>query len=71
MNDYDVEVKLSKLKNTGLGLYATKNFKAGDVICSYAGELILTVIAISADYNSDYLLLLLSTPYLLLNMAHL
>jgi len=55
MNDYNVEVKQSKLKNSGLGLFATKNFKAGDVICSYAGELILTEIAMSADYNSDYL----------------
>jgi len=55
MTDYSVIVSPSKIKGAGLGLFATKAFKSGEVVCNYGGELILTDIAMSNDYHSDYL----------------
>ena len=52
---YYVEVKPSKIKQAGLGLFATKKFKVNEIICSYEGELILSEIAESENYHSDYL----------------
>jgi len=42
MTDYSVIVSPSKIKGAGLGLFATKAFKSGEVVCNYGGELILT-----------------------------
>lgn len=37
--DYDVAVKPSTIPGAGLGLFATREFKRGEIICPYTGVL--------------------------------
>ena len=55
-NNDNVEIKKSKIKNSGKGLFATKNFNTGDFICWYMGVLIEKDFVVNGYYDSDYLL---------------
>lgn len=55
-NNDNVEIKQSKIKNAGRGLFATKNFAKGEFICWYFGCLIEKDFVENGYYDSDYLL---------------
>ena len=51
-----VEIKTSKLRNAGNGLFATKNINKGEFVCWYFGALIEKDFIENGYYDSDYLL---------------
>lgn len=51
-HDWGVKVAPSNIKNAGNGLFATRNFKKGDMIAPYPGKII--TIDECADKNSFY-----------------
>jgi SET domain-containing protein len=51
-----VNVKKSKLKNAGKGLFATVNIEEGNHICLYFGVLVFRDQVYNGYYESDYLL---------------
>jgi hypothetical protein len=55
--EYDVAVKKSSIPNAGLGLFATKEFKRGELIVPYTGVLVATK---KVDDSDKYLLQLTS-----------
>ena len=55
-NNEDVEIKQSKIKNAGKGLFATTNFEKDEFICWYMGVLVEKDFVAHGYYDSDYLL---------------
>ncbi|RLO04332.1 hypothetical protein DYB28_011657 [Aphanomyces astaci] len=51
-NGGGVEVKMSRLPNAGLGLFATTTFNAGDVVCVYRGQVLATADALKVADKS-------------------
>jgi SET domain-containing protein len=52
--EYD-SVRIGPSSVAGQGLFARKDFKKGDFICQYWGDLVKTSVATRDDYQSDYL----------------